>query len=373
MTLRHPLQALLLPCVLLGAVAAQRPAAVDPRGFTIEIDLARQPVLSQDRTGTCWSFATVSFLESEITRLHGETVDLSEMFAVRCAYQEKARRFVMLQGKAQFSQGGLSHDVITLARNYGLAPQSAYDGLCGESTQHDHSELEQTLTAMLGVYAGASRPSEHWQAAISGVLDAYLGEMPATFEIDGHSYTPQTYAQQIARLPLDDYVELMSFQSEGFGHRAELLVPDNWMRDGNYWNMPIEELVANVDFALEHGFSIAIDCDVSEPGASAGRGLFQLPAALEKRTPIPDALRQRQFDDHETTDDHLMHIVGRAKHDDGRTFYVVKNSWGSQGPFDGLLMMSRNYLALKTLAVMIHVDGLRPETRARFGRPVAGD
>ncbi len=360
--------------VLLGlalALLGQPVLAQQPSDFTVEIDLEREPVQNQENTGTCWSFATTSFLESEIRRLQGEQIDLSEMYFVRCAYQEKVRRYVMLHGKTQFSQGGLSHDVIAMARLYGLSPVAAYDGLPGQQTRHDHSELEKVLKAMADVYAEEQRPGPQGAAAVAGVLDAYLGAAPERIQVDGAELTPQQYASEVARLPLNDYVELMSFASEPFGQEAELLVPDNWMRYAGYWNVPIDEFLANVDHALENGFSIALDCDVSEPGANNRSGVYQLPAALERRS-ITDDLRLELFENRETTDDHLMHIVGRAKHEDGRVFYVVKNSWGKRGPFEGNLMMSRNYLALKTLAVMVHVDGVKPQTRQNF-RPARGE
>jgi bleomycin hydrolase len=344
------------------AVAQTTPQNAD---FTIEIDLERMPVLSQDSTGTCWSYATTSFLEAEVLRINGERVDLSEMYLVRCAYERKASTYVRLGGNAQFSQGGLSHDVIAMARLHGLMPQNAFTGLLPGQTRHDHGEMESALKALLDVYSKSKRPSPQWPAAIDGVLDAYLGEVPERFTWQGESHDARSFAQRVAKLPLDEYVELMSFESDGFGQRAELLVPDNWMRYAGYWNMPVDELLSNIDNALDKGFSLALDCDVSERGANARAGLFELPGALEQRS-IPDALRQQMFDNRETTDDHLMHIVGRARHEDGRTFYIVKNSWGEIGPFKGNLMMSRNYLALKTLAVMVHKDGLLPDTVARF-------
>ena len=365
---RLPATAAVLAVCLASVAHAQRPSVPDPDDFEIVVDLERLPVISQDSTGTCWSFATTSFLESEVKRLSGEQIDLSEMFLVRWAYMEKAERYVRLHGKTQFSQGGLSHDVIAMARRYGIVPAADFDGLAGNATRHDHGELEKTLKAMLEVYAPASSPSPYWQDAIGGVLDAYLGEVPEVIEVEGRKMTPQQYAAEVLRLPLDDYVEIMSLQSEGFGRRSELLVPDNWMRDANYWNVPVDDLLANLDHALEHGYTVAIDCDVSEPTNDNRRGVYQLSPALERRS-ITDELRQQQFDSRETTDDHLMHIVGIAKADDGRTFYITKNSWGRRGPFEGNLMLSRNYVALKTLALMVHVDGLTSAVRERFGRP----
>jgi bleomycin hydrolase len=356
----------LLAVLSLGVgLAAQRAPALRPDDFTIEMQLDRLPAISQGRTGTCWSFATTSFFESEVSRLRGERVDLSEMYGVYQAWLAKSDTFVKLQGKAQLSQGGLSHDLVAMARRHGLVPQSVYSGLREGQGEYDHDELEKVLTALLPIYAKAERPSDAWRVAVRGVVDAYLGQPPATFVVDGRTVTPQQYARETLGLPLDSYVELMSLESEGFGARAELMVPDNWMRDSNYWNVPIAELLENIDHALRAGMTLAIDCDVSEPTNDRGRALMRLSPQNEKRE-ITDDFRQKLFDSRETTDDHLMHIVGRATDPDGGVWYLIKNSWGNDGPFDGHLMMSRNYLALKTLAVMVHVDGLTEATRKRF-------
>lgn len=368
----HPLSSRLAALRLCGAVLlvssaliAQRARPLAPEDFTIEVNLERTPVLSQGNTGTCWCFATTSFLESEVKRLKGETVDLSEIYGVHAAWLEKAELFVRLHGKAQLGQGGLSHDLIAVAREYGVVPASAYSGLREGKADHDHGELEKVLQTLLPIYATGSRPSDEWPDAVRGIVDAYLGKPPATFEVDGRTVTPQQYAREVLALPLDEYVELMSFEKDGFDKTAELLVPDNWLRDSNYWNVPVTELLDNIDHALRAGYSVALDCDVSEPSNDQGRGLMRLSPQLEKRE-ITDELRQLLFDSRETTDDHLMHIVGLAKDGDGGVWYVVKNSWGPNGPFGGNVMMSRAYVALKTLSIMVHADGTLPATRAKF-------
>lgn len=342
---------------------AQAKERLDAQDFLVEVDLTRTPVLAQGRTGTCWSYATTSFLESEIARLHGEEVDLSEMFTVYWTYLEKARRYARLHGRAQFSQGGLSHDVIAIAKRYGVAPADAYTGLLGDSKRHDHSKLEDALKELLEPFAKGRRPMTELEDAVRAVLDEHLGPVPATVEGKGATATPRALANDLLQLPLDDYVEVMSIQSEGFGHRGELLVPDNWMHFQGYWNVPIDELLANVDHALKSGYTIALDCDVSE--RTNGDGLMKLSDELEVGD-ITDELRQEMFDTRKTTDDHLMQIVGIAKGPGGGTWYVVKNSWGTSNPFGGNVMMSRAYLAAKTLAIMVHRDGLLDATRATF-------
>ncbi|MFO1050576.1 MAG: C1 family peptidase [Planctomycetota bacterium] len=352
--------------VLASGLSAQRARAFGPEDFKIEVQLDRLPAISQGNTGTCWCFATTSFLETEVKRIKGEQVDLSEMYGVYEAWREKAETFVRLEGHAQLGQGGLSHDLIAMARKYGVEPQSAYTGLREGQRGYDHGELEKVIQTVMPLFANDKHPGGEWRDAVRGVLDAYMGHPPETFEVDGRTVTPQQYAREVLQLPLDDYVELMSFQTQGFGHKTQLLVPDNWMRDGNYWNMPVADLVANVDHALRAGFSVAIDADVSENTNDQAHALFRLSPQMEKHE-ITDDLRQMQFDSKETTDDHLMHIVGLATDPDGGTWYLLKNSWGRGGPFEGHWMMSRAYLSLKTLAVMIHKDGLTEATRKQFG------
>lgn len=344
-------------------LAAQRRAPATADGFTIELELPRRPAISQDQTGTCWSYATTSFFESELERIHHEAFDLSEMHTVYFAYLEKAKRYVRLHGKAQFSQGGLSHDLLPIVRAHGVVPSDAYSGLCRGQTAHDHGELESVLQPVLDKLAKSSSPSPHWEQAIRGILDAYLGPVPASVVAHGTEVTPQRYATEVLRLPIDDYVEVMSFSYTPFGERGELLVPDNWLRWQGYWNVPVDELLANLDHALKTGYTVAVDVDVSEP--TNGAVVFRLSDALEKRT-ITDEMRQRMFDSRETTDDHLMHVVGTARDKDGKPHYLTKNSWGSSGPFAGHAMITRNYMAAKLLAFMVHRDALLPETRAKF-------
>ena len=303
--------------------------------------------------------------ESELQRIHAEPIDLSEMHTVYFAYLEKARRYVRLHGKAQFSQGGLSHDLVLIAKRFGVVPAESYSGLCDGATSHDHGELETVLGAMLEKIAKQRRPSPHWEAGITGVLDAYLGASPETITVHGQEMTPQRYAIEVLRLPLDDYVEVMSYSYTPFDERGELLVPDNWTRDQNYWNVPIEELLANLDHAIRSGYTVAVDVDVSERTNDSRNAIFKLSDAFEKRT-ITDSLRLRTFDRRETTDDHLMHIVGISRDKGGKLHYITKNSWGNRGPFAGHVMITRNYMALKVLAIMTHRDGLLRETRAKF-------
>jgi bleomycin hydrolase len=326
--------------------------------FTTEVELPRPAVTDQGVTGTCWSFATTSFLESEHQRIHKKEIDLSEMYFARMAYLEKARRYVMLQGKTQLSEGGLSHDLPVLIRLHGAVPESAYSGLCDGSTKHNHKELFELVKASLQVLAKEDwKPSKHWEAAILGIVDAYVGTPPKSVVIEGKTLTPKEYADDVLKLPIDDYVEIMSSGTTPFHKAAELLVPDNWLRYEGYWNVPIDEFMEILDHALRSGYSVAVDCDVSEPGFRDG--IAKLSPKLEKPGALTQEIRDSMFRGRDTTDDHLMHIVGIAKDKDGGTFYLTKNSWGdSAGPFGGNCYLSAAYVRAKALAFMIHKDGM---------------
>ncbi len=349
---------------VLGAVLALSLSSfATAQTFTIECESDRLPVINQDNTGTCWSYATTSFFESELQRIHNKPIDLSEMFMVYNAYQEKSKRFVLLQGKAQFSEGGLSHDLLSIVKKYGVVPQKDYDGLNG-AKRHNHKELATILKAMVETLAKSKRPSANWPQAIRGVLNAYLGAPPASIEVDGKSMTPVEYAQHL-HLPINDYRQVMSYKMEPFWQEAELLVPDNWMRYQDYWNLPLDAMMENLDNALRAGYTVAVDIDVSEPDAG-GKDVWVLSKELEKKGAVTDAMRQQMFDSKSTTDDHLMHIVGIAHHKDGRQFYLTKNSWGARGKYKGNHYISRNYLCAKMLSYMVHKDGLVVDTRKRL-------
>ncbi|MEZ6196235.1 MAG: C1 family peptidase [Planctomycetota bacterium] len=371
---RLPLFALLGALTLLAPLAAQdgKPQTSDGL-FTIEKEIARLPVQNQGMTGTCWSFATVSFVESEIERMTGRPSDLSEIYPVYFTWLEKSKRYVEKKGESQFTEGGLSHDITMVIRDYGLVPQEAYTGLCPGDKMHNHAEMAGVLKGMLDVVAKKKSrrgrnvaPSDKWMAATRGVLDAYLGRPPERFEVEGKEYTPKSYAASLG-LDASNYVEIMSFKSQPMWSDATLDVPDNWDKVANYKNVPVEALMETIDYAVEHGFTVALDSDVSEKGFSRA-GLAVLDdEALKKEGAITDDLRDQLFKSGDTTDDHLMHIVGIAKHKDGERYYLVKNSWGKVGPYDGNWMMARSFVALKTLAIMVHKDGVPPAIREKLG------
>lgn len=344
--------------------------------FTTIKECERLPVISQDKTGTCWSFSTSSFLESEIIRINGKKIDLSEMYQVRQTYPMKAENYIHRQGKAQFSEGGLAHDVLNSVREYGLVPAEAYDGLLANENKHNHAEMVEVLESMLKTYVTNStkRVSTQWKSAISAVLDVYIGEIPKDFTYDGKKYTPKSF-QEMTKINPDDYITLTSFTHEPFYKQVILNIPDNFS-NGMMYNLPLDEFMENIDYALAQGFTLSLDCDVSEPTFSAKTGVAVIPknsddmksivSEIKPEKEITQSYRQEEFESYSTTDDHLMHIIGKAKDQKGNIYYKVKNSWGSDAnkvAYDGYVYMSTSFLRLKSISVLLHKDGLTSKTK----------
>jgi len=366
--------------------------------FEDEITLASTPVKDQYRSGTCWSFSGLSFLESEMIRLGKPEVDLSEMFVVWHTYSVKAEKHVRVHGNLNFSAGGAFHDVTNMIREYGIVPESVYDGLNYGEEKHVHGEMDNVLKDHVDavVKNGNRKLSTVWHEAIEGTLNSYLGELPQKFEYEGKQYTPQSFASDYVGLNMDDYVEITSYTHHPFYEKFILEVPDNWSWDQVY-NVPLEELENIIDYSLKNGMTVAWAADVSEKGfATSNKGVAVLPAAPEENmddaeiakwealpqkdkekelykldNPVPELvvtqeMRQRAFDDYETTDDHGMHIIGTAKDQEGHTFYKVKNSWGDYNKYDGYFYASKPYVNYKTMCIMVHKDGIPQSIREKL-------
>lgn len=347
-----------LGVLLLAATALDGQSAVRTVGpFAIESELPALPCISQGRTGTCWSFSTVSFLESEAKRLHNLDIDLSEVWLARHTYPEKLRRYVAAGGKAQFSEGGLSHDVLWVAREHGLVPAASFTGLRQGQQDHDHQELFRILESLAkeATREGAPPVSAVFHRAIQAVLDAYLGVMPTEVSGPTGALSPRAWTDQVLGLPLDAYVEVMSLGAPEVGTKAKLEVPDNWLGDDRYLNVAVEDFMGSLERSLKAGYSVVFDLDVSERGFRAKDGIAVLSDELEKNGAVTQAVRDEGFRNGKTTDDHLMHVIGLARHRDGRRFFVAKDSGGpTRGPFDGKVMISENYVRAKVLAFMVH-------------------
>lgn len=343
------------------AEEAQAESKPESYEFTVDCSLPHTDIKSQDRTGTCWCFATASFIESEMMREGQGSHQLSEMFVVKNVYKDKAYNYVMRQGKANFGEGALAHDFINAAGRHGLMPDEVYSGLLEGDRAHDHSEMAAVLEAMLKSITERRRPSTRWDDAFASVLDTYLGTSPNEFSYQGKDYTPQSFAKELG-FDADNYVSYTSFTHHPFGKSFVLEIPDNYS-NGSFENVPIDDLVTIIDTALDNGYTVAWDGDVSESGFNSGAGLAVLPAPGRRdamqvpgdEMEVDQAMRQSTFEDLTTSDDHLMHLVGRAHDQLGNKYYIIKNSWGPYaGPYNGYLYMSEAYVRLKTIAVLVN-------------------
>jgi bleomycin hydrolase len=344
---------------------ALTPQCFGQYNITDEYTVGCTSIKNQSRTGTCWSFATCSFLESELMRNGRGDYDLSEMYVVRNIYRDKARNYVLRQGKANFSEGSLSHDFINTVMRHGIVPESVYSGRTEGVTAHDHSELSAVLKGYLDGLIGRKSLSDKWDDGFDAILDVYLGKVEENFEVNGMKYHPKAFAMQLG-LNSGDYLNLTSFTHHPFYESFILEIPDNFS-NGSFINIPLDEFEMILDHAIKNGYSVAWDGDVSEKGFSAKEGLALLPAhasdlgvfdqVVEQLVVTADS-RQNNFESYSTTDDHLMHIVGIAKDAQGNKFYKIKNSWGEIGDLKGFMYMSAPYFRMKTISITLHKDGI---------------
>ncbi len=328
--------------------------------FKSVIDLPSSPVKSQDRTGTCWSFATTSYIESEILRMGGPELNLSEMYFVRYTYPEKAKQYVMRHGLGNFSEGGQAHDVMNIVKEYGLVTENAFPGKRDESKPYDHSELTSVQKAALDnlLKKKNASPSYQWYEIIESILNIYMGDLPQQVMFDGKTMTPMEFRDEMEINP-DDYVELTSYSHHPWYSKFNLELPDNWSFD-RYYNLPVDELMEVMNSALKNGYTICWDGDVSDKHFSHGKGVATAPdnddPSMEKE--VTQKMRQEVFLSWQATDDHLMHITGMAQDSDSTIFYKTKNSWGDSNIYGGYLYMSESYVRLNTIACMVHKDAI---------------
>ncbi|MFK7756823.1 MAG: C1 family peptidase [Flavobacteriales bacterium] len=343
--------------------------------FKTAIDLSHTETKNQCMTGTCWSFATVSFLESELMRMDKGQHDLSEMFNVRMTYPKKVDKYVRMQGKYQFGPGSLSHDVINVLEGYGLVPESVYSGRENEKELYDHGQLDAVLVAVVDAVLENNPGNRAYVAAVEGILDAYIGEVPEKFTYEGKEYTPQSFKESMG-LNASDYVSFTSYTHHPFYEEFILEVPDNFSQ-GEFMNVPVEDLVSIIDNALTEGYTIAWDADVSEKSFSFRNGIAIIPEdgikkdqlwkEVVKEKKVTQEMRQETFDNFTTTDDHLMHLIGKATDQNGTTYYMIKNSWGDGNPYDGIQYISEEYIKLKTVGILLHKEGVPKAVRKKAG------
>ena len=339
--------------------------------FTDVINLENTSVKAQGSSGTCWSYSANSFIESEMIRMGKKPVELSQIFSARNAYVEKGRNYVKMHGAVTLGDGGAFHDVINMYKKYGAVPQSVYTGLNYGTDKNKFSEMaaitEAVLKAVVTNPNGELTPN--WEKAYTAVIDSYLGIVPKSFDYNGKKYTPETFAKEIVGINADDYIEISSLQEYPYYTKFVLMVPDNWSFDQVH-NVPINELTDITDYALKNGYTVAWAGDVSEKSFSWKNGVAFVPekkvddmTADEKaglfngpknELTVTEDLRQKNFDNYNTTDDHGMHIVGISKDQNGKEYYIVKNSWGTTNDYKGYLYMSKEFVKFKTTALMVH-------------------
>ncbi len=354
------------------------------------------PVKNQSSTGTCWSFSGVGLLESELIRMGKGTFDLSEMYIVRRNYEDKAKKHARLHGHLNFAAGGSFADVVETINDFGIMPNDAYTGLNYGSETHDHGELDKVLSGYMEGIIGSRNLSPVWFDGFSAILDTYLGEVPEKFIYNGAEYTPHTFAEFLD-LNQDDYISLTSFNHHPFYEAFPIEVPDNW-RWADSYNLPIDELTEVMDNAIMNGYTIAWASDVSEAGFSRsgiaimpdenapenagsdqerwlGQSSRERDASIRSRVgtevlaekKITQEKRQAAYDNYQTTDDHGMQIYGIATDQNGNKYYMVKNSWGETGPYNGLWYASEPFVKYKTLSIVLHKDAIPDSIADKLG------
>ncbi|MDO4993517.1 MAG: C1 family peptidase [Bacteroidales bacterium] len=328
--------------------------AQEKKTFTSQKQNPITPVKNQYRSGTCWAYATLGFFESEILRQTGKSYDLCEMFVVSKDYMDCATHYVRMHGFSQISEGGSCDDVLEVIRQHGICHEGdmpAPGSLTGDSLANFEvffPELTRTVRSI--VKEGAKSPTAHWQDSVQVVVEKYLGTCPSTFTYEGKVYTPQSFAASLG-LDFDDYVSLTSFTHHPFNHWFILEAPYKWRLKPSY-NIPMEQLMEVLDRAIDAGYTVAWGGDVS--GDFFRTGLAQ----LEEGVVPTQQMRQEQFDDWRFTYDHVMLIYGKAVDEQGKTYYMVKNSWGQSGNYQGTWYMSRDYMALNTVYLFLNRHAL---------------
>lgn len=388
------MKSLLLTCVLAFGTLSTFAQGYQ---FTEMTRLPATPVKNQAATGTCWCFATTSFMESELLRMGKGTYDLSEMFIVRQKYINQLQDNYLRGGKGNIGQGSLSHTFMNAYRQVGIVPEEIYSGIQYDSPMHNHSEMVRFMHALADVSVKTQKRSPQYYQLIESLFDTYLGKLPEKFTYQGKEYTPKSFAASLG-LNMDDYIELTSFTHHPYYTQFDVEVPDNWEHQLIY-NLPLDEMIETLNYALNHGFTVCWDGDVSEKGFSYSKGVAINPetkkvedlsdtdrARFEKLSPqerlnevykfehpypevqVTPEIRQKGFEAFVTTDDHLMHITGLAKDQNGTPYYITKNSWGAESnEFGGYLNMSESFVRAKTIYVMMHKDAIPQTIKNKLG------
>ena len=365
--------------------------------FTTVVSHKATPVKDQSSTGTCWCFATASFMESELLRMGKGEYDLSEMFIVRQKYMNQMEDNYLRRGKGNIGEGSLAHTFKNAYKQVGIVPEEAYSGLIDGNKEHNHGALSRYFKALVDANIASKKRTPQYYALINNLFDTYLGKLPEKFTYKGKEYTPQSFTESLG-LNMDDYIELTSFTHKPYYEMFSPEVPDNWENQPMY-NLPLDELIETIDYALNKGYTVCWDGDVSEQGFSFKNGVAinpqvedvkdysttdrarfesmpkyqRLDEVFKFEHPYPEIavtpeIRQEGYEKFVTTDDHLMHITGIAKDQNGTKYYITKNSWGAESnKSGGYRNMSESYVRAKTICVMVHKDSLPKELKQKLG------
>ena len=378
----------------LSAIAQAKPEGYK---FTDKKVVKTVPITNQYRSGTCWCFSTLSYLEEEIMAVGGEQMTLSQMWVVRHAYFDKAVKYVRLHGNLNFAVGGAAHDVTEMIAKYGIVPREVYTGQNYGTELPEFNEIDDVLKAYVEaiVKNGNGKLTPVWQDGLNAILDSYFGKRPETFTYKGKEYTPKSFAESLP-IKMEDYIEFSSYTHHPFYSTFILEVPDNWMWHSMY-NVPMGEMMQVLDAALAAGRPVAWGTDVSEKGFSRTKAIGVIPEEVAKNTIGSDAerwgklsdaekqaminnlegpmkektitqeMRQEAYDNYLTTDDHGMVIVGTATDQEGNPFYKVQNSWGESGPYKGFYYFSRPFVEYKTMDIMVNKNIVPKEILKKIG------
>jgi len=370
--------------------------------FTDVKEVKTTSVKNQARSGTCWAYAGLSFFESELLRMGKPEYYLAPMWIVRHTYPAKAEKYMRLHGFLNLAAGGAFEDVLWVMRNFGIVPFEVYQGLNYGETRNVHAELDASTKAYTEAIMKVAQRSNStglttaWMEGFQGIMDAYLGKRPEKFNYKGREYTPQSFKQSLG-LNMDDYVSLTSFTHQPFYSSFILELPDNWIWGVSY-NVPMNELLEITNNAINNGYSVAWATDVSERGFAYRKGLAVVPITnseemsdsdrarwiglsdRERETQIMNfdktvnerkitqEMRQKAFDNFQTTDDHGMHIVGIAKDQNGNNYFKVKNSWGEEdSKYNGYLYASEAFFLYKTTTILVHKNAIPRNIANKLG------
>lgn len=362
-----------------SALDQQQASSTSDKVFKMEVDTSiipqsvgefetiwcHEPV-SQGRTGTCWCFSTTSFYESEVFRITGKQIRLSELFIVYWEYVEKAREYVRTRGASAFAEGSETNAVPRMMKKYGAVPLSAYSGKPADQPYHDH----QAMYAEMLTYLKSLKRDHAWNevqatVTIQSILNHYLGQPPVTFDFEGKEFTPQTFLTGAMKVNPDDYITFMSLLQEPFYTQAVYDVPDNWWKSDDYYNVPLNDFMKAIDQALDKGYSISIGGDVSESGYLPEFDVAMIPDYDIPSSHINDYSRQLRFSNRSTTDDHAIHLIGSTVKN-GEKWYLIKDSGSGarNGKHPGYYFYHEDYVKLKTMSFTVHKDAVKNLLRA---------